>query len=97
GALRAAGCPPRPAGGPPRAPCAGGRGGGANSPPGAGAARLWQDNAATPPEPMTTMPIDWTHAFGGPAFERNPYGKGVAPLNEDGRSHHPLPNVERYG
>jgi uncharacterized protein YjbI with pentapeptide repeats len=40
---------------------------------------------------MTTMPIDWTHAFGGPRFDRNPYGTG------DGGNGVALPNVEPYG
>lgn len=57
--------------------------------------RFWRDNAATPPEPITTMPLDWAHAFGGAKFDRNPYGKGAEP-SDDGTLH-PLPNVERYG
>src|SRR6185437_15726387 len=58
--------------------------------------RLWQDHAATPPEPMTSMPIDWAHAYGGPRFDRNPYGKGIELLSGGGRAI-PLPNIDQYG
>lgn len=59
--------------------------------------RTWQDRVPTPPTPITTMPIDWAHAFGGAGFERNPYGKGAEPVEIDGRAVHALPNIERYG
>ena len=58
--------------------------------------RLWRNNAATTPEPMATMPLDWAHAFGGARFDRNPYGKGTEPLETDARAT-PLPNVDHYG
>ena len=54
--------------------------------------RTWRDHAPTAPEPMTTMPIDWAHAFGGPRFDRNPYGVG----DGDGQAV-TLPNVDHYG
>ncbi len=38
--------------------------------------RTWRNQVPTEPEPFTTMPIDWAHAFGGVGFDRNPYGKG---------------------
>lgn len=41
------------------------------------------------PTPFTRMPLDYTHAFGGPAFPENPVGKGF-------RSD-VLPNVEPTG
>jgi uncharacterized protein YjbI with pentapeptide repeats len=59
--------------------------------------REWRDNVATSPIPMTTMPVDWGHAFGGAKFERNVYGKGAAPVERDGTLYHPLPNIEPYG
>ncbi|MGK3985914.1 DUF2169 domain-containing protein [Sorangium sp. So ce136] len=59
--------------------------------------RTWQDGVPTPPVPMTTMPIDWAHAFGGASFDRNPYGKGAGPIQVDGQAVHLIPNVERYG
>jgi uncharacterized protein YjbI with pentapeptide repeats len=58
--------------------------------------RVWRDHAPTEPEPMTAMPIDWTHAFGGARFDRNPYGKGAEPLEADRRAV-PLPNVDHHG
>jgi uncharacterized protein YjbI with pentapeptide repeats len=59
--------------------------------------RFWRNQVPTDPEPFTTMPVDWTRAFGGAGFERNPYGKGAAPLQVEGRPVHPLPNIEPYG
>ncbi len=62
--------------------------------------RFWQNQVPTAPQPFTTMPLDWTRAFGGPSEPRNPYGKGAAPLpaqGPQGRSVHPLPNVETFG
>jgi hypothetical protein len=59
--------------------------------------RIWQSGVPTPPAPMKTMPIDWAHAFGGAKFDQNPYGKGASPIEMEGRSVHPLPNIERYG
>ena len=59
--------------------------------------RVWRDNAASAPAPMSTMPLDWAHAFGGAKFDRNPYGKGADPTDVGGRLQHPLPNVESYG
>jgi uncharacterized protein YjbI with pentapeptide repeats len=46
---------------------------------------------------MTSMPIDWAHAYGGAGFAQNPYGRGAAPIEHDGHKIHPLPNIETYG
>ncbi|MBI4952628.1 MAG: DUF2169 domain-containing protein [Myxococcales bacterium] len=59
--------------------------------------RVWRDAVPTEPVPMSTMPIDWAHAFGGAEHERNRHGKGAHPIEVDGKEVHPLPNVERYG
>ncbi|MBK8259616.1 MAG: DUF2169 domain-containing protein [Polyangiaceae bacterium] len=59
--------------------------------------RTWQNNVPTAPQPITTMPVDWAHAFGGSGFDRNPYGKGAVPLTVNGQEGVPLPNVEPYG
>jgi uncharacterized protein YjbI with pentapeptide repeats len=59
--------------------------------------RWWRDGIPSEPEPMVAMPIDWTHAFGGPRFGRNPYGKGAELVEVDGRKLRPLPNVEPFG
>jgi uncharacterized protein YjbI with pentapeptide repeats len=58
--------------------------------------RVFRNHAATAPEPMATMPIDWSRAFGGAGFGRNPYGKGAKPLASDPRAF-PMPNVDHYG
>jgi uncharacterized protein YjbI with pentapeptide repeats len=59
--------------------------------------RVWKDHAATRPVPMTTMPVDWAHAFGGQRFDRNPYGKGAEPVTDGETRVIPLPNVDHYG
>jgi uncharacterized protein YjbI with pentapeptide repeats len=43
--------------------------------------RYWHDETPSEPERITTIPIDWAHAFGGEHWQRNPHGKG-APLPE---------------
>ena len=49
----------------------------------------------TPPEPFTTMPVDYAHAFGGTGFDRNPDGKGAAEVKLDsGETAVPMPNIE---
>ncbi len=52
--------------------------------------RVWTESVAgkafTDPIPFKTMPIGWSHAFGGSGFADNPVGKGVGT--------HELPNVE---
>lgn len=59
--------------------------------------RAWHKDVPTDPEPFTSMPLTWTRAFGGAGFDRNPHGKGAAPVTLDGRPVHPLPNIETYG
>jgi uncharacterized protein YjbI with pentapeptide repeats len=51
--------------------------------------RVWKDGVPTDPEPFSVMDIGWENAFGGPAFKRNPRGKGHRA--KDGS---PLPNIE---
>ncbi len=34
--------------------------------------RIWGGT----PAPFTTMPLDWTNAYGGPGYEKNPAGRG---------------------
>ncbi len=46
-------------------------------------------------EGFTQMAVSWNNAFGGRGFERNPHGKGLAPVGlPDGRRLRPLPNIE---
>lgn len=59
--------------------------------------RQWNREVPTAPQPLTTLPIDWSRAFGGPSEPRNPYGKGAAPQTTGGLLTHPLPNIETFG
>ncbi len=60
--------------------------------------RVWDKGVPTAPQPFTQMPLDWSRAFGGEGYEKNPLGKGAAPIKgEDGRPVHPLPNMEIPG
>lgn len=53
--------------------------------------RFWRGEATSEPLPFTRMPLDWSHAFGGASFAKNPQGKGIAKVEE---GIVPLPNVE---
>ncbi len=45
--------------------------------------RVWTEQvlgpAASEPQPFVEMPLDWTGAFGGPGYTKNPAGKGLGP------------------
>jgi uncharacterized protein YjbI with pentapeptide repeats len=56
--------------------------------------RRWKLGVPTEPQPFDKMPVDWTRAFGGEGFDRNPKGRGFAPVETDGGKVHALPNVE---
>ena len=43
------------------------------------------------------MPIDWTRSFDRAGFDKNPYGKGMSPVDAGGSPVQPLPNIETYG
>ncbi|MBF0527803.1 MAG: DUF2169 domain-containing protein [Deltaproteobacteria bacterium] len=52
----------------------------------------------SPPEPFSQIPIVYNRAFGGPGFDRNPLGLGLAPVQTPaGEIIKPLPNVELPG
>ncbi|NLT22365.1 MAG: DUF2169 domain-containing protein, partial [Syntrophorhabdus sp.] len=54
--------------------------------------------AISDPEPFTEMPVTYDRAFGGGGFDRNPAGRGIAPvLAASGAEVHPLPNIEDPG
>lgn len=59
--------------------------------------RYWEGGSPSEPVPFQTMPIDWSVAFGGDDFARNPDGKGAVPIATKHGSVHPLPNVEDPG
>lgn len=57
--------------------------------------RYWDSSSITAPMPFKKMPINFEHAFGGSACKKNPLGKGLVPIkNADGKTQHPLPNIE---
>ncbi|WP_437293589.1 DUF2169 family type VI secretion system accessory protein [Sorangium sp. So ce426] len=56
--------------------------------------RRWERGVPSEPEPLTELALGWDKAFGGPGFAPNPIGTGAAPAEEDGKSHHPLPQLE---
>ncbi|MEN6624391.1 MAG: DUF2169 domain-containing protein [Smithella sp.] len=57
--------------------------------------RYWNKlGAISNPEPFTTMALTWTNAFGGDGYDFNPIGKGFTPINNNGKTVHPLPNIE---
>ncbi|MDA8111169.1 MAG: DUF2169 domain-containing protein, partial [Nitrospiraceae bacterium] len=47
---------------------------------------------ASDPVPFTTLPIDWSHAYGGPGYAANPVGKGFP--GDSPADPLPLPNIE---
>ncbi|MGH8371424.1 MAG: DUF2169 domain-containing protein [Gammaproteobacteria bacterium] len=56
--------------------------------------RYWGAVTPSKPQQMTTMPIDWEHAFGGSDYKPNPLGKGAQEIEIEGTKLRPLPNVE---
>ena len=56
--------------------------------------RYWRGSSATDPQPITEMPLDWAHAYGGPDYARNPRGKGDAEITLEDVQIRPLPNIE---
>jgi uncharacterized protein YjbI with pentapeptide repeats len=59
--------------------------------------RRFKLSVPTEPEPFTEMPVDWAHAYGGPGFDKNPLGKGFAPVDTEAGKVHALPNIELPG
>lgn len=59
--------------------------------------RHWVNGVPTAPEPVRAVPIDWAHAFGGPAYGKNPHGMGIELVERGGARVQPLPNVEPWG
>lgn len=54
--------------------------------------RRWRYATASRPEPISTLPIRYSYAFGGDDFPDNPTGMGYAADTETGE--HPLPCIE---
>jgi uncharacterized protein YjbI with pentapeptide repeats len=64
--------------------------------------RYWKRAAGvsmgvTDPSPMTSMPLDFGHAFGGKEHKQNPLGLGLDPVEVEGEPRVPLPNLELPG
>ena len=56
--------------------------------------RHWTSTGPSDAVPYTEMPVTWDRAFGGEGYARNPIGRGYKPIEVDGVTSHPLPNVE---
>lgn len=48
----------------------------------------------TEPEPIREMPLDYSNAFGGKGYAKNPIGKGMVDVDVFDEMRRPLPNVE---
>ena len=59
--------------------------------------RLWINGRASEPLPFDSVPLDWSHAYGGADHVPNPQGMGRAPEDRDGLRVHLLPQVELIG
>lgn len=60
--------------------------------------RFWNSlGGISDPEPFTSMPLTWQNAFGGDGYDFNPVGKGFVPIIYNGKTVHPLPNIEDPG
>ena len=56
--------------------------------------RFWLDGRATAAQPFESMRLDWTRAYGGPAFAENPLGIGHAHEIVNGLRVQRVPNIE---
>ncbi len=60
--------------------------------------RYWNAGRASATQAFEKMPVDWSHAFGGPDFPENPQGKGLhSTVQADKKAQirlTPLPNIE---
>lgn len=55
---------------------------------------LTRDGIVIGPEPFTSLPLNWEHAYGGSSAAENPLGKGVEAVTlKDGDKVTPLPNI----
>ncbi len=57
--------------------------------------RYWKPGRTpSEPQPFTELPLDWSVAYGGPRFKRNPLGRGHGESEYLGQRVQMLPNVE---
>ncbi|MCC6877365.1 MAG: DUF2169 domain-containing protein [Sandaracinaceae bacterium] len=58
--------------------------------------RWWRpDGGQSEPVPFTAMPLCWERSFGGPGYDANPVGRGIAPDPTDAEGRIAVPNFER--
>lgn len=58
--------------------------------------RFWKPGrVASEPQRFTEQPLDWSRAYGGPRYKRNPLGRGHGESDYMGQRVQLLPNVER--
>lgn len=56
--------------------------------------RHWEGNRISAAGEFASLPLDWTHSYGGPACAENPLGMGMQPQSVDGHSILYLPHIE---
>ncbi|CAM4220763.1 DUF2169 family type VI secretion system accessory protein [Bordetella muralis] len=56
--------------------------------------RHWIDGRISSPQPFESMPLNWSHSFGGPEYPYNPLGTGMIEREIDGVRAVWLPNLE---
>jgi len=57
--------------------------------------RVFENGRPGFPKPFRSIPLEWSRAFGGPGYARNPLGRGLGPQKDEaGQKVHPLPNIE---
>lgn len=56
--------------------------------------RHWDGDRISGAGDFASLPLDWTHSYGGPACAENPLGMGAQPQLVDGRAIRFLPHIE---
>lgn len=56
--------------------------------------RFWRGSTPGEPLPFVNMSLDWSNAFGGEGFDKNPRGKGFKPVTQNNITLRPLPNIQ---
>ncbi|VTU38932.1 DUF2169 family type VI secretion system accessory protein [Variovorax sp. PBL-E5] len=56
--------------------------------------RYWDGNAISPAQAFASLPLGWSHAWGGPALPENPLGMGMEDHALDGHRIRLLPRIE---
>lgn len=56
--------------------------------------RFWKGRTPSDPQRFSALPLDWSRAYGGPRWKRNPLGRGHGESEYMGQRVQLLPNVE---